>query len=83
MSESPLQSADMLKLDVARMRSLREAAGLSQTQAAKNAGMTVSRWNDIESGGRSNVTIETLGLIAKSISVDPRELLTPKAKRGK
>jgi len=67
----------MQRLDLKKMRTLREAKGLSQTAAAKGAGVAVSRWNDIESGRKPNVTIETLCQIAKVLAVDARELLTP------
>jgi transcriptional regulator with XRE-family HTH domain len=74
----------MQHLDRARMRELRETAGLSQTEAAEKAGMTVSHWNDIESGRRSNVTIEKLATIAAALGVDARNLLTPApAPKGK
>jgi transcriptional regulator with XRE-family HTH domain len=64
------------------MRKLREERELTQTQAADRAKMTVSRWSDIETGRKANVTIETLGTIAAALGVDARELLTPKKKKG-
>lgn len=76
-----LESPPMLTLDTVRMAAVREAVPLSQTQAAKRAKMTASRWNDIESGRRSNVTIETLGEIAEALGCDPAELLKSSRKR--
>ncbi|HEY8749388.1 MAG TPA: helix-turn-helix transcriptional regulator [Tepidisphaeraceae bacterium] len=70
----------MLKLDVARMREIRDAKDLTQTQAAARAGMSLGRWNDIESGRRANVTIDTLGIIAAALGCDARDLLTPAPK---
>ena len=37
--------------------------------------MTQTRWNDIEAGGRSNVTIDTLGVIADALACEPPVLL--------
>jgi transcriptional regulator with XRE-family HTH domain len=79
-----LESPAMQELDRARMRELREERGLTQTDAAEKAGMTVSQWNDIEKGRKPNVTIETLAAIATALGCDARDLLTPaKGKRGK
>jgi transcriptional regulator with XRE-family HTH domain len=75
MLTAEVESAAMLKLNVAKMKELREKIGFTQAQAAAKAGMSVSRWNDIEAGGRSNVTIETLGLIAEALESAPSELL--------
>jgi transcriptional regulator with XRE-family HTH domain len=77
-----LESSVMQTLDLARMRELRESRDMTQVEAAKKAGMTLSQWNDIEKGRKSNVTIDTLSTIAAALGVDARELLTPK-KRGK
>ena len=76
-----LESPVMQELNVERIRELREKLKLTQTQAAEKAGMSVTRWNDIESGGRRNVTIDTLSVIAAALGCDARDLLTPKAKR--
>lgn len=81
MAVAELESPAMQELDVARMRALREEKGLTQTQAAAAADMKVSRWNDIESGGRRNVTVETLARIAGVLGCDARELLTPASKK--
>lgn len=77
-----LESLAMQSLDVARMRELRKKLDLTQAEAAERADMTVSRWNDIEAGGRSNVTIDTLSAIAAALGVDARDLITP-AKKGR
>lgn len=78
-----LESSLMQELDRAKMRELRERREITQTQAASKAGMTVSRWSDIETGRKSNVTIETLSTIAAALGVDARELLTPSAPKRK
>jgi transcriptional regulator with XRE-family HTH domain len=89
-----LNSPDMQTLDHARMTTLRKALGLTQVDAAARAKMTVSRWNDIESGrrhkkndGGGNFKLETIARIAGALEVaDIRELITapetPK-RRGK
>ncbi|HYE18858.1 MAG TPA: helix-turn-helix transcriptional regulator [Tepidisphaeraceae bacterium] len=74
-----------LMLDLDKVKTLREALNLSQGDAADRAGLKAGRsqWNDIESGRRSNVTLETLGKIAAALEVDPAELLVKPAAKGK
>jgi DNA-binding XRE family transcriptional regulator len=64
-------------LDCAKMKKLRKGCGLNQAQAAERAGLSAGRsqWNDIESGRRANVTLETLGKIAKALGVKAKDLL--------
>jgi transcriptional regulator with XRE-family HTH domain len=63
-------------LDTKRMRELREAAGLTQAQAAKRAGWDDKQfWWHIESGDRADVTLSVLARIAKALKVRPRDLL--------
>ena len=81
--ELQFPSMKELQLDCQKMRKLREAKDLSQTAAAALANMTLSRWNDIESGRKPNLTIETLSQIAAALGVDGRDILTSKPKRGK
>jgi transcriptional regulator with XRE-family HTH domain len=80
-----LESPAMQELDRARMRELRESLELSQVDAAKKASMSLSQWNDIETGRKPNVTVQTLSIIAAALGCDARELLTPapKGKKGK
>ena len=77
-----LESPDMTQaLDTTRVQELRKKLKLTQTEIAEKAGMTVSRWNDIESGRKPNVTVDTLSTIAAALGCDARDLLTPKSKR--
>jgi transcriptional regulator with XRE-family HTH domain len=63
-------------LDIAKIRKLREAAGLSQEEAAKKAGLSSrQRWYHIEGGVNTNITLETLGQIAKALGVKAKDLL--------
>jgi DNA-binding Xre family transcriptional regulator len=62
-------------LDLDKLQKLRDKRGFTQQQAAEAAGMTVARWNDIESGRRANVTIDTLNRIAAALGVKARDLL--------
>jgi transcriptional regulator with XRE-family HTH domain len=63
-------------LDLRKMKSLREAAGLTLEQASKAAGFTnAQQWHLIESGRRSNITMDTLGKIAKALGVKSKDLL--------
>ena len=76
MPSAVAEPSDMLKLDTERLESARKRKGLTQADAAANAGgMAQSRWNDIESGRRANITIETLGIIAKAVGCKPSWLL--------
>ena len=63
-------------LDVAKIKSLREKRGLTQEQAAEKSGFgTRQRWNDVESGRKSNVSIDTLDKIAATLGVKAKDLL--------
>src|SRR5438094_505298 len=66
-------------LDVAKMRKIRLARGLSQEEAAKRAGIRggKARWANIETGRRANITMDTLARIAAALECDPTELLSP------
>jgi transcriptional regulator with XRE-family HTH domain len=62
-------------LDIAKVKSLREAKGWSQQQAAEKAGMRDRQaWSRIERGATS-VTLETLEKVAKALGVKARDLL--------
>lgn len=63
-------------IDNAKIRRLREELKLSQTEAAKRAGLpSHARWSKIETGTVKNITIETLERIAKVLGVKARDLL--------
>jgi transcriptional regulator with XRE-family HTH domain len=65
-----------MPLDLAKLRDLREKAGLTMEQAAKQAGMpSRQRWYEVESGTKPNVTIETLDRMARALGVSARDLL--------
>lgn len=68
-------------LDIEKMKGKREKAGLTQSQAAIKAGVSRQRWNDIESGRKSNIELDTLGAIATALQCDPCELLLKKRGR--
>ena len=58
----------------ARIRKAREAAGLTQTEAAKKAGCTQQVWAQYE-GGLVDPTATRLTAIAKALGVSPGSLL--------
>ena len=63
-------------LDFEKLKTLRDRRGLTQEEAATLAGLSGrQRWNDIESGRKANVTIETLEAVAKALGVKSRDLL--------
>ena len=71
-----LALADELQLDLIELRTRREAKGLTLDQAAVAAGFsTRQQWYLIESGRRANVTISTLGRLAKALQCSPDDLL--------
>ena len=71
-------------LNLGAMKTLREAKGLTLSQAAEAAGLGgPSRWRDIESGRRQNVTLETLARIADALGVEPSDLLLPPPPRNR
>ncbi len=64
-------------LDTERIKAQREKLGLSQQEAAEKAGMgSRQRWNDVESGRKANISIETLEAIAKALGLSAKSLLT-------
>lgn len=63
-------------LDTAKMEQRRRALDLSQREAAVRAGLAGRQaWNNIASGRKANVTLETLSRIAHALECDPRELI--------
>lgn len=74
------------ELDADKLKSERERMKLTQEEAAKAADVgSRQRWNDLESGRRKNVSLDTLGRIADAFGIDPCKLLKhrPRAKAGK
>ena len=57
------------------IRAVRIAAGWSQTEAAKRAGMSLSQWHDLESGMYKSPRIDTLRRMAKAVNCDVADLL--------
>jgi transcriptional regulator with XRE-family HTH domain len=62
-------------LDAKKLRKAREAAGLTQEDAARRARVgSRQRWNDIEHG-RRNISLDTLDRIAAALGVSAKDLL--------
>lgn len=66
----------VLKEIGARIRTAREAAGLSQEDAAHRAGIDYKRWQRLE-GGRVNATVRTLMRASGAVKTDIWALLAP------
>jgi transcriptional regulator with XRE-family HTH domain len=65
-----------MALDFHLLRLLREKRGLTQQEAAEKAGMSSRQhWNQIESGRRGGITLETLDKIAAALGVKAKDLL--------
>jgi transcriptional regulator with XRE-family HTH domain len=63
-------------VDTSEIKRLRERKGLTQEEAAQKAGLPGrQRWNEIESGRKANVTVETLEKIAAALGVKAKDLL--------
>jgi DNA-binding XRE family transcriptional regulator len=63
-------------LDTHKIKELRDKLKLTQDEAAKRAGLPGrQRWNQIERGRETNLTIETLERVAAALGVKARDLL--------
>ena len=62
-------------LNIEMMKLKREKKGLSQSAAAELAGLSRQRWNDIESGRKPNIELDTLDRIAAALGVKAKDLL--------
>lgn len=60
----------------ARLRALRERAGLSQQQLSDRAGVRKATVSDLERGVKSP-SLSTLDAVAQALGVPPAELLRP------
>ena len=65
---------DELKILGARIRELRQAAGISQTELAERAGLHHTYVGGVERGER-NVCLLNIARIARALKVRPAELL--------
>ena len=74
--------AEALKILGNRIRTLRNAQGLSQVQLADRAGMSPRYLSEVESGKR-NVSFTWLDALAKQLSIPLTELLDLEEPRGK
>lgn len=58
-----------------RVRAIREAAGLTQQEVAKAAGMPYQALAKIERGATDNPTLRTIRALAKALGVGAGELV--------
>ena len=65
----------------ARLRKLRQAAGLSQMQLAEAADLHATYVSSVE-GGRRNVSLVNIHMLADALSVHPAHLLQGRPGRG-
>jgi len=67
---------DDVPLDTAKLKRLREKCKLTQEEAAIRAGLKGRQaWNNIESGRRPNLQLQTLEKIAAALGVKAKDLL--------
>lgn len=63
-------------LNIEEIERRREALKLTQGQAAERAGFTHrQQWNNIASGRKATITLETLQRVAAALECSPRDLL--------
>lgn len=67
------QSSDLCKLFGKRLAVIRKLRGVSQERFAADSGLARSHVSGIERG-KINVSLSTIGTIAETLLVDPREL---------
>ena len=72
------EHADQELLDTEKIRTLREAMGLTQEKAAVKAGFKGrAAWSNFESGRQTAITLGTLAKLALVLEVEARDLLKP------
>lgn len=65
-----------MPVNIALIKKLREAKGLTQAEAAAKAGMSRRQnWNALERGRVKNLTVNTLERVAKALGVEAYRLL--------
>lgn len=69
-------SAQAVKLDGRRLRSLRRVRGWSQVELAKAAGISQAHVSMFENGQRYNSELSTVGKLARALQVRPVDLLS-------
>ncbi len=68
--------ARRMPVNTEKIRELRIALKLNQTQAAKRAGLkSAQHWSEIERGDRKTITVTMLERVAKALGVTAAELL--------
>ena len=75
-SKRPPAEPEVQELFGKRVKAAREAAGLSQTDLARLAGIHQSKLPAIE-GGRTDVRISTLRRLARALGISLHSLLPP------
>lgn len=67
-----------------RLREMLEAAGMSQTQLARDSGVSFATVNRICTNATEQVSLKTLDAIAAVLGIQPGDLIEgEKSKRGK
>ncbi len=65
----------MAKRLLARVKTLREALGLSQEAFAERAGLTYKYYQHVEAGRKRDIRLSTLEKLAKACGLELQELL--------
>ena len=64
-----------MSTDTIRLREVRIAAGLTQTELARRLHVGQSQISDLERGRRSTLTVATLTALARALGCSPADLL--------
>ncbi len=72
-----------MPLDTDKVRALRAKRGLSQSQAATEAGFkTLQAWSGLEIGARADPRLSTVETIARVLGVGVEDILTTPRRRA-
>ncbi|HEY8668476.1 MAG TPA: helix-turn-helix transcriptional regulator [Tepidisphaeraceae bacterium] len=64
-----------MPLNVPEIKRKRERLGITQTEAARRAGFSIQRWNNIEAGRRTAVNPDALFALAKALECRMEDLM--------
>jgi transcriptional regulator with XRE-family HTH domain len=64
-----------MPVNAKKIKQLREALGLSQTEAAARARFSLQRWNNIEAGRRLALDPDALLAVAKALKCRMEDLI--------
>jgi transcriptional regulator with XRE-family HTH domain len=67
-----------MPLNVPEIKRRRGKLGISQTEAARRAGFSIQRWNNIETGRRTALDPDALLAVARALECQMEDLVRDK-----